>query len=118
MLYGNKVFDLTKKRHPGGQYIWDKLYGRDISRFINGNHIFEDIDSFSISHEHSIPAINFLEKAYIGSIESDSIFISTKDFDRLMAPDYNSQSENSFSESTISSRTYIGEESDVDILDG
>lgn len=78
--------------------------------------MYEDINSFTISHEHSIPAINFLEKAYIGSIETDPIFISSKDFKRMMAPDRDTQSESAYTQSSLSSRTYLGEESDI-VLD-
>ena len=56
VMYGNRIFDITDFTHPGGQYIWDRLGNRDISRFFCGNFRFEEINEAYICHTHSISA--------------------------------------------------------------
>lgn len=41
-IFNNQIVNLTGFVHPGGQYIWEKMRGRDISRFIYGISDVED----------------------------------------------------------------------------
>lgn len=36
VIFNNDVIDITKLTHPGGQFIWEDVAGREISRFIYG----------------------------------------------------------------------------------
>ena len=42
MIFNNEIIDLTEFVHPGGQYIWNKVKGREISRFLYGGCGLED----------------------------------------------------------------------------
>lgn len=81
VMLGNRIYDITGLIHPGGQYVWDKLNRRDISRFFAGNYRFEEISSADIRHTHSISALNILDKRYIGSLELNPVFYERKDFE-------------------------------------
>lgn len=41
-IFNNEIINLTGFVHPGGQYIWEKTKGREVSRFIYGSQGLED----------------------------------------------------------------------------
>jgi cytochrome b involved in lipid metabolism len=46
----NKVYDVSKYSHPGGQFLITKTIGKEISRYFYGNFALEDMDVKAYSH--------------------------------------------------------------------
>jgi cytochrome b involved in lipid metabolism len=63
-MYGNRVFDITGWVHPGGNYILAEVVGREVSRFLHGAYSLETVET--LTHTHSIYALNLLNSFYIG----------------------------------------------------
>ena len=59
-------------------YIWDKLCGREVSRFLSGNHFFDELETLKLSHKHTIQALILLDKRYIGSLKNHQVLFSNK----------------------------------------
>ncbi len=70
---GNSIYDITHFSHPGGQYIVNQIYGRDIGRFIFGCYSLENYGFLSLdSWVHSVEAMAVMESFNIGEIKSSS----------------------------------------------
>ena len=41
-IYKNSLYDITDFKHPGGQYLMHRIYGRDVSRFLTGSYHLEE----------------------------------------------------------------------------
>ncbi|CAD8128226.1 unnamed protein product [Paramecium sonneborni] len=68
LIFNNEIIDLTGFFHPGGQYIWEKAKGREVSRFIYGGCGLED--GTAQQYPHSKNAITLLKNHVIGSLNN------------------------------------------------
>lgn len=73
MLFNNQIVDLTGLTHPGGQYIWNEVYGREVSRFIYGAYGLET--SLSTPYKHSKFAIDLINRRTIGKLDQINFYI-------------------------------------------
>lgn len=58
-MFGLKVYDLSGWIHPGGTYLIQKSYGKEISRYLYGAYSIEG--SKRPPYSHSAHAFNLLE---------------------------------------------------------
>ncbi|CAD8113101.1 unnamed protein product [Paramecium sonneborni] len=72
-IFNNDIVNLTGFIHPGGQYIWEKTKGREISRFIYGGQGLED-GSCPV-YKHSVKAIQMIKQNTIGRINNINFVI-------------------------------------------
>jgi cytochrome b involved in lipid metabolism len=78
-LMGNSIYDITNFKHPGGQYIVNQIYGRDVGRFIFGCYSLENYGFLSLdSWVHSVEAMAVLESFKFGDLQSSSFNILIK----------------------------------------
>ncbi|CAD8106829.1 unnamed protein product [Paramecium primaurelia] len=68
VIFNNEIIDLTEFVHPGGQYIWNKVKGREISRFLYGGCGLED--ETAKQYQHTKNAIVLLKNNVIGTLNS------------------------------------------------
>ncbi|CAD8152680.1 unnamed protein product [Paramecium octaurelia] len=66
VIFNNEIIDLTEFVHPGGQYIWKKVKGREISRFIYGGCGLEDDTAKQFQHSHNATVL--LKNNVIGTL--------------------------------------------------
>ncbi|CAD8092049.1 unnamed protein product [Paramecium sonneborni] len=62
------VYDVSDFNHPGGQYIFRKIKGREIGRYFYGSYPIKDTQL----HKHSLFAINYIETRYLGDFKNES----------------------------------------------
>ena len=62
----NRVYDLTRFTHPGGNFMINSVIGREIGRFVHGAYHIEDIHTRINQHRSSDIAI--LNKYFIGEV--------------------------------------------------
>ena len=72
-LLNNSVYDLSEFLHPGGEYIIEQCNGREVGRFLFGAYCLENLNMDP--YKHSIYAINYLEKNFVGEIDVGKINI-------------------------------------------
>ncbi|CAD8192215.1 unnamed protein product [Paramecium pentaurelia] len=72
-IFNNEIINLTGFVHPGGQYIWEKTKGREISRFIYGGQGLED--GSCPPFKHSDKAIQMIKQNTIGRINNINFII-------------------------------------------
>ncbi|CAD8193618.1 unnamed protein product [Paramecium octaurelia] len=72
-IFNNEIINLTGFVHPGGQYIWEKTKGREISRFIYGSQGLED--GSCPAFKHSDKAIQMIKQNTIGRINNINFII-------------------------------------------
>ncbi len=65
------MYDLTDFKHPGGQYIMCKTYGRDVSRFLTGSYHLEEYSDLP-AYAHSKQAFAILERFKFGEIKDEA----------------------------------------------
>jgi cytochrome b involved in lipid metabolism len=75
VVYKNKVYDLSGYNHPGGNYIWANIQGKDITALLNGCDIYDGMSSLNIKHNHNTSALNYLDKRYIGTVDYPVILV-------------------------------------------
>ncbi|CAD8106849.1 unnamed protein product [Paramecium primaurelia] len=75
-IFNNSIVDLTGFVHPGGQYIWEKTKGREISRFIYGGQSLEDGNSRAYTHSDKV--ITLIQRQTIGYLNGNSIENTTQ----------------------------------------
>ncbi|CAD8125991.1 unnamed protein product [Paramecium sonneborni] len=73
VMFNNEIIDLTEFVHPGGQYIWNKIKGREVSRFIFGGCGLED--ETAKQYEHSKNALVLLQNRVIGQLNRITVTI-------------------------------------------
>ncbi|CAD8127282.1 unnamed protein product [Paramecium sonneborni] len=73
LIFNNEIIDLTGFQHPGGQYIWERVKGREVSRFVYGGCGLED--GTAQQYSHSKHAIILLKNHIIGSLNNISFTI-------------------------------------------
>ena len=74
VLHGHKVLDVTGYWHPGGNYILQEVWGKEISRYFYGAHALETTKE--IPHKHSTYALSRLQTMVIGHINlKENIFV-------------------------------------------
>ena len=72
VIFNNQIVDLSNLIHPGGQFIWDQVNGREISRYIFGAY---GLESSEIKpHKHSEYALKLLENYTIERLNSFLLF--------------------------------------------
>jgi len=50
VLLNNSIINLTGLVHPGGQFIWQAVKGREVSRFIYGAYGLENSEIPAYNH--------------------------------------------------------------------
>ena len=65
--YGNHIIDMSSFLHPGGNFIIEEVWGREISRFLNGSYALET--TLLTKHQHSSFAYNILNNMIIGKYD-------------------------------------------------
>lgn len=70
-LIGNQIYDLSHYNHPGGNYIFKLVQGKELSRYMYGGHPLETENVF---HNHSFEAFKSIEKFCIGSYQRTENF--------------------------------------------
>ncbi|CAD8069053.1 unnamed protein product [Paramecium primaurelia] len=72
------VYDVSDFNHPGGQYIFRKIKGREVGRYFYGSYPIKDTQL----HKHSLFAINYIETRYLGDFKNEScpILYTVTDF--------------------------------------
>lgn len=70
----NSIFDISTFKHPGGQYIATKIYGRDVGRFITGSYHLEEYAHLP-AYTHSPQTWSLLNRYKIGDINDDAFRI-------------------------------------------
>ncbi|CAD8212378.1 unnamed protein product [Paramecium pentaurelia] len=68
LIFNDEIIDLTGFSHPGGQYIWECVKGREVSRFIYGGCGLED--GTAKQYPHSKNAVVLLKNHVIGSLNT------------------------------------------------
>ncbi|KRX05977.1 hypothetical protein PPERSA_01055 [Pseudocohnilembus persalinus] len=66
-IFGNKIISLQNIFHPGGNYIFNKIYGREIDRFFFGGYALEGDNRRS--HQHTPKAELFTLKNVVGELK-------------------------------------------------
>lgn len=64
------VYDVSDFNHPGGQYILERITGREIGRYFYGGYPITDLQIKM--HIHSQYAINYIETRYIGDFKNEA----------------------------------------------
>lgn len=77
VILGNKVYDVTDFRHPGGVFIINQVVGREISRFFYGGYPLENTKNMD-SHTHSVKALLTLESYFIGKLTKTESILAFK----------------------------------------
>lgn len=67
-IFNNSIIDLQNQIHPGGQYIWKAIQGREVSRYIFGAYSLEGTSV--LPYQHSKYALAMLKKLTIGTLSS------------------------------------------------
>jgi cytochrome b involved in lipid metabolism len=78
-IYKNSLYDITDFKHPGGQYLMHKIYGRDVSRFLTGSYHLEEYSDLP-AYAHSKQAYAILERYKFGEIKDVEYSIVNKGF--------------------------------------
>ena len=79
-LYGNYVIDMTNIVHPGGNFIIEETWGREVSRFLNGSYALETTKK--TKHRHSSFAYNMLNDMIIGQYDLKQNILMTIDLNQ------------------------------------
>ena len=66
VLWNDGIFDISKVNHPGPQFIFNEIKGREIGRFIFGAYGLESTELKE--HIHSKDAITLLEDCWVGEV--------------------------------------------------
>lgn len=73
VTFNEKIINLTGLTHPGGNFIWEAVKGREVSRFIYGAYGLEKHDM--APYRHSMAAFNVMEARVIGSLPILPIYL-------------------------------------------
>ena len=71
------IYDVSDFNHPGGQFIFQQIKGREIGRYFYGGYPVQRL-KFN-PHTHSSFAINYIETRYIGDFRNESCPIIYKE---------------------------------------
>ena len=85
VLYGNSIVDMSNFLHPGGNFIMEEVWGREISRFLNGSYALETTKL--TKHNHSSFAYNMLNSRIIGEYDRKKNILIEKDTNRGDTPE-------------------------------
>lgn len=71
-IFNNTVIDLTGMTHPGGNFIWKSVKGREISRFLYGAYGLEN--TLIPPYKHSIYAYQMIKQSTVGYLNEIPLF--------------------------------------------
>ena len=57
--------DGYEKLHPGGKFVLERNYGRDISKFFYGGYV---LVSGQVPHQHTLAALKLCESMVVGVV--------------------------------------------------
>jgi len=77
-MLDNKVFEFKNFNHPGGNFMMDKIIGREVGRFLYGAYGLE-IPEGTKQHSHSILALRVIQDNFIGTIRRTHDILITDD---------------------------------------
>lgn len=72
VLYNDGVYDISHISHPGGRFIFERINGREVSRFLFGAYPLECTNM--PEYRHTDFAIQLLLSKQIGKIQPIPIF--------------------------------------------
>ncbi|CAD8183221.1 unnamed protein product [Paramecium pentaurelia] len=64
------IYDVSDFNHPGGQYILERITGREIGRYFYGGYPIQNLNIKM--HIHTQFAINYIETRYLGDYRNDN----------------------------------------------
>ncbi|CAD8167508.1 unnamed protein product [Paramecium pentaurelia] len=64
------IYDVSDFNHPGGQYILERITGREIGRYFYGGFPIQNLNIKM--HIHTQFAINYIETRYLGDYRNDN----------------------------------------------
>ena len=76
----DRIFDIKDLDHPGGRFIFNRIKGREVSRYFFGSQKFEflNCDPHQVWHKHSPFAQNYQEDRFIGLLPDLDFFMKKK----------------------------------------
>ena len=82
----DRIFDIKDLDHPGGRFIFNRIKGREVSRYFFGSQKFEflNCDPEQVWHKHSPFAQNYQEDRFIGLLPDPEFFMKN-DIDEIIA---------------------------------
>ena len=86
-IFGNYVYDISEFVHPGGQYIMQKIYGREVGRFMYGSYHLEEFGTLP-AYTHSHEAFAILESFKFGKIIDSKFTIVKSNKKKLFHRDF------------------------------
>lgn len=85
-ILDNKVFEIKNFTHPGGNFIFDYIHGREIGRFMYGAYGIEFMAG-QTQHHHSKQALKVIKKNFIGTVDyGQTVLVPIYDIEEESSP--------------------------------